>query len=116
MEYRTRTTITVNAELDILKDIKELCEKERKSLSEKINELMIGELEKKALGDYTPINVSYNKAEEKPLQSDIRQWLDKKQAIIMARKSNLSLQEWHHLKDIICIIDRKVTTGYLHID
>jgi hypothetical protein len=76
MEYHTRTTITVNAELDILKEIKELCEKERKSLSEKINELFIEELEKKVVGCKNPLNVSYNQQEEKPFQSDLIAWFD----------------------------------------
>jgi hypothetical protein len=66
MEYRARTTITLNAELDILREIKELCEKERKSLSEKVNELFIGELEKKAVGEANPIKIPYGLDREKP--------------------------------------------------
>lgn len=81
MEYRSRTTITVNAEVDILKEIKELCEKERKSLSEKVNELFIGELEKKVKGSLNPLNVHYGIQEEKLSFGTLDQWLTRDKAL-----------------------------------
>lgn len=37
---------------------------------------MIGELEKKALGEHTPIKVAYGKGENKPIQMDLGFWLE----------------------------------------
>lgn len=85
MEYRTRTTITINAELDILKEIKDLCEKERKSLSEKINELFIGELEKKVVGQ-NPLNISYDIQREKPSLGTLDAWISRTEAIRLIKK------------------------------
>jgi hypothetical protein len=108
MEYHTRTTITVNAELDILKEIKELCEKERKSLSEKINELFIEELEKKVVGCKNPLNVSYNQQEEKPLQTDLTQWID---AVHYYKDNNVMLSHIEKIGTAVAATARSYLRG-----
>ena len=44
--YRQRTQTTINCELSTLRDFQTLCETERRSLSEKLNELMLKELDR----------------------------------------------------------------------
>ena len=72
-KYRNIHRFNVNIEKDRFNDFKDLCWEERKSISDKINELIIETVEKKALGDQTPINVSYGKEQEKPLQQQPQQ-------------------------------------------
>lgn len=73
-EYRNRQPVTLSVEKDRWKDFEELCDKERKSVSLKIAEMLEEELEKKALGGQNPINISYGKQQEKPFQSDLTAW------------------------------------------
>ena len=61
-KYRTRVPVTINLEDQILRDFKELCYKERVSMSEKINLFMEQEL-KKEVGPNAPnaIGVAYQR-------------------------------------------------------
>jgi len=67
---------TLNFEEHIFSEFEELCKEENIYPSHKLQKLMIGELEKKVVGNPNPLNVSYGKAEEKPLQTDLTQWID----------------------------------------
>ena len=44
--YKNRTATTINCESIVLKEFQELCSSERRSLSEKIGELMLRELDR----------------------------------------------------------------------
>ena len=68
-EYRDRIIKTLNFEQQIFKEFEQLCKEERVYPSQKLQELMIGELEKKVVGSQNPLNVSYGNQKEKPLQS-----------------------------------------------
>lgn len=61
-KYRTRVPVTINLEDQILRDFKELCYKERVSMSEKVNLFMEQEL-KKEVGPNAPnaIGVAYQR-------------------------------------------------------
>lgn len=67
---------TLNFETDRYKEFQDLCWSERKSVSEKIDEMITETLEKKVMGSQNPINVSYGEEQEKPLQLDLTQWID----------------------------------------
>ncbi len=45
-EYRSREQVLFSAERDLMSEFRELCDKENKSLSLKLNEMMQEELEK----------------------------------------------------------------------
>jgi hypothetical protein len=47
--YRQRTATTINCELSILDDFRALAKHERKTLSEKFEELMVSELERQKI-------------------------------------------------------------------
>ena len=61
--YRDRGQLYISAEKDILKEFQELCDKERKSVSLKLNEMMTEELQKNPLGPLAgnPINIMYDR-------------------------------------------------------
>ena len=105
--------VLFNMERDMHKEFQELCWSERKTVSEKLNELIMEVIEKKALGDQTPINISYGKEQDKPSQSDIRQWLPREDAIRMAAAVSMDSKQWRHLGETCQIIARKIDTGYL---
>lgn len=114
-----RVPMLISFERDRLREFEEQCSNAKISVSEGVRQLVEQELEKKELGESqgaNPCNLRYTVNTEKPLQSDLRQWIDRKEAIRMARTMNLSPQQWHSIKDNVVIIDRKVTTGYLHVD
>lgn len=79
---------------------------------------MIEELQKKVVGCQNPLNVSYRKQEEKPSysQSDLRLWINKKEALHNARRQRYSSEELKYIIENLQIIHRKVETGYLHKD
>jgi hypothetical protein len=75
-EYSERVTKTLNFESRVYSDFEKLCTEERTYPSHRLQELMVGELEKKGVGAMDPLNIRYHKQEEKPLQTDLTQWLD----------------------------------------
>lgn len=117
-KYRNIHRLNINIEKDMLNEFRDLCWEERKSLSDKINELIVETVEKKVVGSQNPLNISYGIQEEKPSvsQCDIRHWLPRHDAIAMARRMNLSANDYEHLSQTFEIIARKVKTGYLHKD
>lgn len=115
-DYRTRVAKTLNFEEHIFSDFEELCKEENVYPSHKLQELIIGELEKKVVGQKNPLNVSYGKVKEKlsQSQSDIRQWLPRDVAIKMAAATMpMDAAQWRHLGETCQIIARKIDTGYL---
>lgn len=115
-KYRNIHRLNINIERDMFNDFKDLCWDERKSISDKINELILETVEKKAFGDQTPIKISYNRPQQKasPMsQSDIRLWLPRNEALLMAKRYPLDAIQWQHLSQTFSIIARKVQTGYL---
>ena len=60
--YRDRSQLFISAEKDILKEFQELCDKEKKSVSLKLNEMMTEELQKNPLGPLAgnPINIMFD--------------------------------------------------------
>jgi hypothetical protein len=64
-KYRNGRRVNLYVENDMLNDFKDICWSERKTLTDKINELIIETVEKKAKGDHTPIKVSYARKENK---------------------------------------------------
>ena len=78
-EYRVRQTVTFSAERDRYQDFEELCDKEHKSISFKLSEMIDGELQKNALGlSENPIGVLYNlyNNPNKSCQKDLTEWFD----------------------------------------
>lgn len=59
--YHDRTSTSVSFEKQLLNEFNELCVKERKTLSEKIGELVQEQLEKNAVGISNPIGLRYVK-------------------------------------------------------
>jgi hypothetical protein len=114
-DYRTRVAKTLNFEEHIFSEFEELCKEENVYPSHKLQQLMIGELEKKVVGHQNPLNVSYRQEKEKLSQSeDIRQWLPRDVAIKMAADVPMDAQQWRHLGETCQIIARKIDTGYLN--
>jgi hypothetical protein len=75
--YRNRVIKTLNFEKDIFSEFEELCKEENVYPSHKLQKLMIGELEKRALGERTPIKIAYRKGEKnKSVQMDLGFWLE----------------------------------------
>lgn len=66
-EYAERVAKTLNFESRVYSDFEKLCIEERIYPSHKLQELMIGELEKKGVGLVDPLNIRYRKQAEKPL-------------------------------------------------
>lgn len=110
MEYRNRTVFTSNAELDVLNEIKELCRKERKTLSEKINELFIEELEKKAVGETNPLGISYGRQEEKPSLGTLDAWIRRTDAIQLIKGVDADIAEHIGINMIIAARFKKTGT------
>src|SRR5690242_4343037 len=58
--YHDRTSTSLSLEKQMLADFLDLCHKERKTLTEKLNEMVQEELEKNAIGNETnPIAIPY---------------------------------------------------------
>lgn len=84
-EYRQRQPVTLSVEKDRWKDFEDLCDKERKSISLKVAEMLEEELQKNALGvarEPNPLNIhTYVHPQEKPLQTGLDRWIKRTDAI-----------------------------------
>jgi hypothetical protein len=58
-KYRNTTPFLFNAELDRFNEFKELCHKEKKSVQEKLNELIIQTIETDGIGKDNPLGITY---------------------------------------------------------
>jgi hypothetical protein len=61
-KYRNTTPFLFNAELDMLNELREVCRKENKSVQEKLNELIIHEVETAGIGENNPLGITYGPA------------------------------------------------------
>ena len=78
-EYRTRIAATLNFEMNVYEEFQDLCKKEEISVSKRLQDIMVEEIQKNALGSHNPIGVLYNLYNNKPnksCQSDLTQWFD----------------------------------------
>lgn len=97
--YNTRTGVSFNTDKDMLTQFKEICKKEDKDFSMKINELMREEIIKKELGRTNPISVAYNSS------TGVIQ-LDKRQAFIQMFGNFSNIKEgFKYLKDSQLTLD-----------
>jgi hypothetical protein len=81
-EYRERQSVLISFERDRYKDFIDLCDRERKSVSLKINEMLEEELEKNATGEVNPIRIRYReKQQNKFSQSTLDDWLSQIQQV-----------------------------------
>jgi hypothetical protein len=79
-EYSERVTKTLNFESRVYSDFEKLCTEERTYPSHRLQELMVGELEKKGVGAMDPLNIRYHKPTEKPLQTGLDNWIKRSDA------------------------------------
>lgn len=79
--FRNRTQANLQVERDRWLEFIELCDKERKSVSLKIDEMLAEELQKNALGAQTPINILYGIEKEKPLPVTLDEWMQRIESI-----------------------------------
>jgi hypothetical protein len=72
--YKQRIPLTINLESNLREEFEEIARKEGKSLSEKLQEVMLGEIQrKKAIGPENPIGISYNDIEDNK-SLDLNNW------------------------------------------
>lgn len=96
-DYRTRVAKTLNFEEHIFSDFEELCKEENVYPSHKLQELIIGELEKKVVGHKNPLNVLYGKEKEKSsVLGTLDNWIKKETAIQYCK--NVPREELWQLK------------------
>jgi hypothetical protein len=98
--YRDRGQLFISAEKDILKEFQELCDKERKSVSLKLNEMMMDELQKNPLGvaGNNPINVDFN---NRSIKSSNVESLD-----YFIERNAITSRHWHKFYDGVNDIHR----------
>jgi hypothetical protein len=113
-EYRRRISKYLNFEEQIFSEFEELCKDRNVYVSHYLQQLMIGELEKKVVGQ-NPLNVPYRIQKEKPLsqQHDLTEWLPRDKALAMARRINMDEKQWHWLGETCHIIGNRKRDGYL---
>lgn len=74
--FRDRGQALLSVERDRWKDFIDLCDKERKSVAYKFDEMIAAELQKNALGDQTPISIRYGEPQNKPsFQTNLTSWI-----------------------------------------
>lgn len=127
-QFRDRIQVLISVERDRWSEFVDQCDKERKSSSLKIDEMLVGELQKNPLGEeigprLSPLaNIERHQRTNKRFQlkaandkdqSHISEWLPRTQAIKMAKTAGLSHSQWDHLGVTCHIIARKIKTGYL---
>lgn len=108
----------------MFKEFEEVCWRERKSVTQKLNELIeqtvrvngnIKDALAFALGNGG--NGNGKQQQGQPSQSDIRQWLVYKSSLEMVReqvrRQRLDTKEQKRVGETLQIIGRKLTTGYL---
>lgn len=61
-EYRSREQVLFSAERDLISEFRELCDKENKSLSLKLNEMIQEELEKNEWAADNPLRINFSRA------------------------------------------------------
>jgi hypothetical protein len=78
-KYRHRLYVGFNFEQDRIKEFEDLCWRERKTMSDKLNEMISEQLEKNAVGLNNPIKISYgetNKDNHKDCwRNNLDQWI-----------------------------------------
>jgi hypothetical protein len=72
---RDRIPVLISFERDRYKEFEQQCIEGKISVSEGVRRLLEQELEKKAEGEVNPLNIIYHKQAEKPLQTDLTQWI-----------------------------------------
>jgi len=126
-QFHERRQIIISVEKDRWNEFVELCDKERKSQSLKIDEILINELQKNPLGEevgprasplaniekYKKTNKRSSHKELDPAQCDLRSWLPRDMAYKMAKTVNLDSNQWKHLGETFIQIAMKKRTGYL---
>lgn len=65
--FRTKRLLTFNAELDIVKEFEEICHNERKSITEKLNELIVHTVERAGIGENNPLGITYGPAVQRKI-------------------------------------------------
>src|ERR671910_913128 len=58
-KYRNTTPFLFNPELDRFNEFKDLCHRERKSVAQKLNELIVQAIESDGIGKDNPLGISY---------------------------------------------------------
>lgn len=58
-KYRNTTPFLFNPELDRFNEFKDLCHRERKSVAEKLNELIVHAVERDGIGENNPLGITY---------------------------------------------------------
>ncbi|HYZ60228.1 MAG TPA: hypothetical protein VE544_11280, partial [Nitrososphaeraceae archaeon] len=58
-KYRNTTPFLFNPELDRFNEFKEICHRERKSVAQKLNELIIQTIETDGIGESNPLGITY---------------------------------------------------------
>lgn len=98
--YRDRSQLFISAEKDILKEFQELCDKERKSVSLKLNEMMLEEVQKNPLGPVAgnPINIEFN---NQSIKSSNVESLD-----YFIERNAITSRHWHKFYDRVNDIQR----------
>lgn len=120
--YRSIRRLALNVESDMLKEFEDLCWNERKSVTDKINELIEQTVRGNgkdalafALGNGN--GNGHTTKHQQPSQYDIRLWIPYKNALEMVRdqvrKQRLDTKEQKLVGETLQIIGRKLTTGYL---
>ena len=69
-----RISMLISFERDRLREFEQQCDEQKISVSEGVRQLVEQALEKNVESDLNPLNLSYNKQENKPLQTDLIQW------------------------------------------
>lgn len=104
-------------EAEIIDECIKMAKEDGISFSEFIVSLLKEQTRKKIVGpSENPIGVLYNiynVEKQKPLQSDLRDWLPRNEAIKKASKMPLDTKQWDHLAQTFHIIADKKRSGYL---
>ncbi|HSX48667.1 MAG TPA: hypothetical protein VLE44_00215 [Candidatus Saccharimonadales bacterium] len=75
--YHDRTSTSLSFEKQMLNEFLELCRTERKSISEKVTEMIQQELEKNVIGLNNPINVGYQDSSLSKGNNTLDSYIDK---------------------------------------
>jgi hypothetical protein len=112
----------------MFKEFEEICFQERKSVTQKLNELITKTVENNGIVGGEEINSlnlpygnggngKYQQQQQQRSQCDIRLWIPYNEALVMARRmvagNRLNADDCAHLAKTFQTIERKIRTGYL---
>jgi hypothetical protein len=91
-KYRNTTPFLFNAELDRFNEFREICRKENKSVQEKLNELIVHEVETAGIGENNPLGITYGP----PVQNKLTNYVENPLAILDLFINNgiIGLKQW----------------------